>query len=195
MTLSNARTTAQEAEMNVARTNDQIAYYTEQIENWDENAAAWNAMVTAINSDDYATAIEGLKSNTDVAAYIAAALVVEEKTEAYNEIDAQVNALAQLINSGDVIDAADKIVQLDKEIAELKYDIENLPYDKLENGTLGDSKEYRERLIAYYETAISELEAEIAVQEKIVETYKAAVEDAINNGESTDTPAEDQPAA
>ena len=194
-TLSNARTTAQEAEMNVARTNDQIAYYTEQIENWDENAAAWNAMVTAINSDDYATAIEGLKSNTDVAAYIAAALVVEEKTEAYNEINAQVNALAQLINSGDVIDAAEQIAQLDKDIAKLKYDIENLPYDKLENGTLGDSKEYRERLIAYYETAISELEAEIAVQEKIVETYKAAVEDAINNGESTDTPAEDQPAA
>ncbi len=191
--LSNARTKAQEAEMKVAQINDNIAYYTEQIENWDENAAAWNAMVTAINSDDYATAIEGLKSNTDVAAYIAAALVVEEKTEAYNEINAQVNALAELIKDGNVIDAAEKIATLEEEIAGLKYEIENLASEYLPN--MGDSKEYRDRMIAYYEAAISELEAEIAVQEKIVETYKAAVEDAINNGESTDTPAEDQPAA
>ena len=194
-TFESATKTAQDAELAVAQTNDWITYYETQLENWEPNAAAWNAMVTAINSDDYATAIEGLKSNTDVAAYIAAALVVEEKTEAYSEIQGQVNALAQLIKDDNVIDAADKIAQLDKAIAKLKYEIENLPYDKLENGTLGDSKEYRERLIAYYETAISELEAEIAVQEKIVETYKAAVEDAINNGESTDTPAEDQPAA
>lgn len=194
-TFESATKTAQNAELAVAQTNDWITYCETQLENWEPNAAAWNAMVTAINSDDYATAIEGLKSNTDVAAYIAAALVVEEKTEAYNEINAQVNALAELIKDENVIDAAYKIAQLDKDIAKLKYDIENLPYDKLENGTLGDSKEYRERLIAYYETAISELEAEIAVQEKIVETYKAAVEDAINNGESTDTPAEDQPAA
>ena len=191
--LTNARTKAQEAEMKVAQINDNIAYYTEQIENWDENAAAWNAMVTAINSDDYATAIEGLKSNTDVAAYIAAALVVEEKEEAYNEINAQVNALAQLINNGNVIDAADMIATLEGEIAGLKYEIENLASEYLPN--MGESKEYRDRMIAYYEAAISELEAEIAVQEKIVETYKAAVEDAINNGESTDTPAEDQPAA
>ena len=85
------------------------------------------------------------------------------------------------------------IATLEEEIAGLKYEIENLASEYLPN--MGESKEYRDRMIAYYEAAISELEAEIAVQEKIVETYKAAVEDAINNGESTDTPAEDQPAA
>jgi hypothetical protein len=191
-TVPNAEEAAKEAELLVANLQESIAYWEEELVNFDKNAGLWNALVTALESDEYAKAIEGMKSNTDVAAYIAANATLNEANKAYNKIGQELIVISQLISGA--YDVEEEIANIDKDIASLKYQLEQLAYTEFDldnDGNVENSQANLNKLIAQQEAYIVYLEEQIAYQEQIVEIFKASLEEAINN----DNGSEEQPAA
>ena len=167
------------AAQNVSSWEDSIESLISQIENFDENAALWNNVVKALESEDYAKSLEALKKNEAVLAYVSANEAYKEAQKAESELSAQVGVLNQLISNA--YDVEEQIAQLEADIASLeaqKAAAQNNVADK------NNQIEVKEAYIAY-------LEEQIAYQEQVVDILKAALEEAIqtNGGASEETPA------
>ena len=175
-TVPDAKKKVQDLEKELAKVNDDIDTSTKQLENWDEAAAAWSELVAALSSDEYAKAIEGLKSEQNVAAYIAALTEAEKAEDAYDDAETAATTVNNLLYNSNVKDAAEEIRTLENEIAELEAQIAGLK--DINVGGL-DSAAWYEEQIAGLEVDIQEIEAQIAIQEDIVEMAKARVEEAI----------------
>lgn len=182
--LINAKKAVNSCEKSLASINDQIAKTVAQIANWDENKATWEALVAALNDNSYAAAVEGLKTNDAVLAYIDAAIAADAAEKAYNEAKTAAGVVSSLINSSNVKDAAAEIRACEEEIAKLHTVIAGLK-EKYGQGGLDSANTY-EKLIAEAEAAIAKLDAQIAVQEEIVKLAEARVKAAI----AENTPAE-----
>ena len=175
-TVPSAKANVQTYEAQLADVNDQINKKENQLQNWDETAAAWSELVAALSSDEYAKAIEGLKSEQNVAAYIAALTEAEKAEDAYDDAETAATTVNNLLYNSNVKDAAEEIRTLENEIAELEAQIAGLK--DINVGGL-DSAAWYEEQIAGLEVDIQEIEAQIAIQEDIVEMAKARVEEAI----------------
>lgn len=173
------------AAQNVSSWEDSIEYLTAQIEDFDTNAALWNEVVKALESEDYAKSLEALKKNETVVAYVAANEACEEAYDALNEASAAYNVVYMLIFNA--YDVEEQIANIEDDIANLQEQI----------ATAQNNVEDIKTQIAVKEAYIAYLEEQISYQEQVVAILKAALEDAIasQSGDSTDTPAEDQPAA
>lgn len=195
--LPTLQATAEEDAISVATLLDEIAKLEEQIINFDTNAKLWNEALTAIESEEYAKAVEAVKSNTAITAYIAAEVAYNEAYYAWWEVNAEYQVLSIMINGA--YDAEEEIAKVEKEIAELQFQLDRLAYENFDldgNGVVTDSKANREKLIEQQTDYVEYLEEQISYKEQIVALFKADLEAAINaQDDSADTPAEDQPAA
>ena len=175
-TVPNAKNNVQDLELQLAQVNDNIDRSEKQLDNWDDTAAAWSELLTALESADYAKAIEGLKSEQNVAAYITALTETEKAYDAYIEAQTAANTVNNLLYNPNVKDAAEKIRTLENEIAELEAEIASLK-EQQANGL--NSAIFYEQEIAKLEVKIQETEAQITIQEQIVDMAKTRVEEAI----------------
>lgn len=188
------------ANLLVANMNDAIARCIEEIEKFDANAKLWTAVVTALESEEYAKALEGLKKNSAITEYVAAITACKKADLALSEVQKQVGVVRQMVTSGNAYDAEEEIAKLNKAIARLQYQKDQLAYSNFDldgnAGTPANSQANINKLIEHQKNYIAYLEDEISYKEQIVELFKADLEAAINaQDNSTDTPAEDQPAA
>lgn len=159
----------------VAKAQDQINAIKENIANNEERQATWNAVVAAL-TPDYAAEVKTLATNKAVTDYIAAIEVEDAAKLAYNEIGSKITAVSGYLtgsNSGEVFDPAAEINKLELAIAGLKKNIEEL---KDNYSVAGNNADEYEKLIAYTEAEIKELEGEIEIQTEIVELAKKRVE-------------------
>lgn len=175
-TVPNAKNNVQDLELQLAQVNDNIDRSEKQLDNWDDTAAAWSELLTALESADYAKAIEGLKSEQNVAAYITALTETEKANDAYMEACTAANTVNNLLYNSNVKDAAEEIRTLENEIAELEAEIASLK-EQQANGL--NSAIFYEQEIAKLEVKIQETEAQITIQEQIVDMAKTRVEEAI----------------
>ena len=183
---------AEDDAVQVAYYKDAIANTKKQIEDFDENAALWNAALTAIESDEYAKVVEEMKSNKDVATYVAAVAAYNDATDVVESINDELTVIGQLIKGA--YDVEEEIAKVEKEIAKLQYQLDRLAYENFEVDSEGEVKESQAnlaKLIAQQEERIAYLDEKIAYQEQIVEIFKASLEEAINN----DNGEEETPAA
>lgn len=174
--LANAKVFAKSAAVDLSAINDNIAATEENLANWDENSANWTAIVAALGNTAYKTAIEGLKTNTAVAAYITASIAENEAYDAYAEAYAKANVVNSLLNSSNVKNPAEEIRTLESDIASLNAEITALK-DRYSNG-LNSANNY-EKIIADANATIESLNSQIEVQEAIVKQAKQRVEAAI----------------
>lgn len=183
--LTAAKKSTDDATLALANTNDEIAETEKYLANWDENKTNWATIVAALSGtkDTYKAAIEGLKTNKDVAAYITAAVAEAEAEEAYDKAVVNAQVVSDLINSNEVKDSAAEIRTLEKEIAELNTKIAALK--ETSQNDLNPASAY-EKMIATAEAEIVSLESKIEVQQTIVDLALARVEAAIK----AETPAE-----
>lgn len=183
--LTAAKKSTDDATLALANTNDEIAETEKYLANWDENKTNWATIVAALSGtkDAYKAAIEGLKTNKDVAAYITAAIAEAEAEDAYIEAVANAEVVNELIDSNDVKDPAAEIRTLEGDIAGLNTQIAALK-EEYQNG-LNPASAY-EKMIATAEATIASLESKIEVQQTIVDLAQARVEAAIK----AETPAE-----
>ena len=196
--LPNLQATAEDDAIKVAALKDKIESTKEEIANFDANAKLWNDALTAIESEEYAKAVEAVKSNTAVTTYVAAEVAYNEAYYAWWEISTECQVLSIMINGA--YDAEEQIAKVEQEIAQLQFQLDRLAYENFDldgkEGNIMDSKANREKLIEQQTNYVEYLEEQISYKEQIVELFKADLEAAINaQDNSTDTPAEDQPAA
>lgn len=116
--------------LEVARYNDQIAQAKESLEEASQNLKDFEAAVASFATDSedwkaYQAALEALKTNETVVAYMDADKAFEEATEKYNDINAEYGVAVDLYNNYGV-DAKDQIRQLESDIAVKKQNIVNL---------------------------------------------------------------------
>lgn len=174
------------AEKDVALAQDDIEYYKMYLDNADKIQTAWKAVVDELSGDKldaYKKEIEALAQNEVIVAYAEAYEAAADKYDAYTEADELVTAVSNSINDSDVCDAAAKIRELKgtlagyhKELAELKNELIEISEF---NNTQQVTASYVERQIAWYTAEIEKLDAEIAVQEKVVALAKANLDKAL----------------
>lgn len=174
------------AEKDVALAQDDIEYYKMYLDNADKIQTAWKAVVDELSGDKldaYKKEIEALAQNEVIVAYAEACEAAADKYDAYTEADELVTAVSYSINDSDVYDAAAKIRELKgtlagyhKELAELKNELIEISEF---NNTQRVTASYVERQIAWYTAEIEKLDAEIAVQEKVVALAKANLDKAL----------------
>lgn len=116
--------------LEVAHYNDQIAQAKESLEEASQNLKDFEAAVASFATDSedwkaYQAALEALKTNETVVAYMDADKALEEATEKYNDINAEYGVAVDLYNNYGV-DAKDQIRQLESDIAVEKQNIVNL---------------------------------------------------------------------
>ena len=186
---------ADQASYDVSSTKDKIESIKENIANFDEEAALWNDVVKAVESKEYADAIEGLKENADILAYVKAYNDYEDAKDLTSEVNEKISAINKLIS--EAYDAEEMIASLQKEREELQMQLDELNYTKFDelDGEITESLANREKMIALLKSDIENLDAQITAQEAVVEIFKANLEQWIESGDDTDTPAEETPAA
>ena len=159
----------------VAKAQDQINAIKENIANNEERQATWNAVVAAL-TPDYVAEVKALATNKAVTDYIAAIEVEDAAELAYVEISSKITAVSGYLtgpNSGEVFDPAAEINKLELAIVGLKEKIEELKDKYIVEGNNANGYE---KLIAYTEAEIKELEGKIEIQTEIVELAKKRVE-------------------
>lgn len=156
----------------VAKAQDQIDTTKENIANNEELQAAWNAVVAAL-TPDYVAEVKALATNKVVTDYIAAIEAEDAAKEAYYEIDSKITAVSAYLTDGNVFDPAEEINKLELSIAGYEKNIEEL---KNNYSVAGNNADLYEKMIAYTEAEIKELEGKIEIQAEIVELAKKRVE-------------------
>ena len=189
---------AEKATYAVASQKDDIEAKKLEIENFDENATLWNNVATALESEEYTKAIEGMKENDLVLAYVKASNDYTAAEELTQEVNGKITAINKLISQA--YNADEMIASLTKDREKLQTELNELNYTDFEkgsNGILTESLANREKVIAQLESDIENLNTQIAAQEKVVDIFKAALEEAINSDYTgtPETPAEETPAA
>lgn len=183
--LTSAKKNVDDATLALVDIKEQIADAEKTLANWDENKTNWAVIVAALSGTKttYKAAIEELKTNKDVAAYITAAVAEAEAEKIYDKAVADAGVVSDLINNSDVKDPATEIRTLEKEIAGLNTQIAALK-ETYQNGL--ESANAHAKMIATAEATIVSLESQIEVKQAIVDLAKARVEAAIK----AETPAE-----
>lgn len=177
-TLTATKNSVDNATLALANVNDEIVQTEDRIANWDENKTNWATVVAALSGtkDAYKAAIDGLKTNKDVAAYITAAVAEAAAKKIYDKAVADAGVVSNLINNSDVKDPAAEIRTIEKDIANLNTQIAALKESY--NSNLQSASAY-EKMIATKEAEIVSLESQIEVKQTIVDLAKARVEAAI----------------
>ncbi len=116
--------------LEVADYNDQIAQAKESLEEASQNLKDFEAAVASFATDSedwkaYQAALEALKTNETVVAYMDADKAYEDASEKYSDIDSEYRVAVDLYNNYGV-DAKDQIRQLESYIAVEKQKIVNL---------------------------------------------------------------------
>lgn len=181
---------AEKATYAVASLKDAIEAKKQEIENFDTNATLWNNVVAELESEEYTKAIEGMKENTDVLAYVKAYNDYKAAQDLTQEVNDKIEAINKLIS--EAYDAEEMIASLTKQREEVQLQLDELEYSKLDmkDGLITESLANREKIIAMLKSDIENLDAQITAQEKVVEIYKAALETAINSDLDEETPSE-----
>ena len=193
--LDGLQQTAEADVAEVAHWNQQIENITKEIDNFDANAALWAEVTKAVEAEEYTKAIEALKTNADIVAYVESEATLAEAQKATQKVRDEQGVINDLLDSAN--DPDYEIAELDKKIAKAQLAIDEVEDNVLSEIDASESIAGMQKMIAQYEAEIELLDEQIAAQEGVVAMRKAAVEAAINDGETTtpDTPAEEQPAA
>lgn len=193
--LDGLQQTAEADVAEVAHWNQQIENITKEIDNFDANAALWAEVTKAVEAEEYTKAIEALKTNADIVAYVESEATLAEAQKATQKVRDEQGVINDLLGSAN--DPDYEIAELDKKIAKAQLAIDEVEDNVLSEIDASESIAGMQKMIAQYEAEIELLDEQIAAQEGVVAMRKAAVEAAINDGETTtpDTPAEEQPAA
>lgn len=127
----------------------------------------------------YAETVKAMKDHSLVSAYYTACIAVEAAYDKWSDISQRINALSNMIQSGDIIDVDVKIAELEEKIAGYEEQIEELTSVDLKNA---------EDLVTYWENQIVIVTERIAAQQAIVDRLKAALDEAM--AEDEEAPAE-----
>lgn len=116
--------------LEVARYNDQIAQAKKSLEEASQNLKDFEAAIASFATDSedwkaYQTALEALKTNETVVAYMDADKAYDDASEKYSDINAEYWVAMDLYNNYGV-DAEAQILQLERNIAQEKQNIVNL---------------------------------------------------------------------
>lgn len=182
-----AKNDIKDAEQTVASAQDNIERYKNYLDNADEIQIAWKALVDELSGDKldaYKKGIEALAQNEVIMAYVKAYEAKEDKNNAYLEADDLVQAVSNSISDDKVYDAAAKIKELKETLAGYNKDLAELKNEWITITTQSGSTQnvtasYVEQQITWYTAEIERLDAEIAVQEKIVALAKANLDKAL----------------
>ena len=137
----------------------------------------------------YYSEMKALGSGELVNAYYQAMTAYEEAYDKWNENDVQIQALDNLLSNPDLINVQRLIKVQEEEIKKAEDAIEALSalknsFDPETNPDVSQSEIYAQFMIEYITEKIAQLEEQIAIQEQIVASAKAALEEALA-GEST----------
>lgn len=137
----------------------------------------------------YYSEMKALGSGELVNAYYQAMTAYEEAYDKWNENDVQIKALNNLLSNPDLINVQRLIKVQEEEIKKAEDAIEALSalnngFKPDENPDVSKSEIYAQFMIEYITEKIAQLEEQIAIQEQIVASAKAALEEALA-GEST----------
>ena len=137
----------------------------------------------------YYSEMKALGSGELVNAYYQAMTAYEEAYDKWNENDVQIKALNNLLSNPDLINVQRLIKVQEEEIKKAEDAIEALSalmngFKPEENPDVSKSEIYAQFMIEYITEKIAQLEEQIAIQEQIVASAKAALEEALA-GEST----------
>lgn len=136
----------------------------------------------------YYSEMKALGSGELVNAYYQAMTAYEEAYDKWNENDEQIKALNNLLNQG-LINVQELIEGQEEKIKDAEDAIEALSalkngFNPENPGDVSQSEIYAQFMIEYITEKIAQLEEQIAIQEQIVASAKAALEEALA-GEST----------
>lgn len=137
----------------------------------------------------YYSEMKALGSGELVNAYYQAMTAYEEAYDKWNENDAQIKALNTLLSNKELINVQRLIKAQEERIKKAEDAIEALSalkngFDPEKNPDVSQSEIYAQFMIEYITEKIAQLEEQIAIQEQIVASAKAALEEALA-GEST----------
>ena len=137
----------------------------------------------------YYSEMKALGSGELVNAYYQAMTAYEEAYDKWNENDVQIQALNTLLKNQDLINVQELIEVQEEKIKDAEDAIEALSalkdsFDPETPGDVSQSEIYAQFMIEYITEKIAQLEEQIAIQEQIVASAKAALEEALA-GEST----------
>lgn len=137
----------------------------------------------------YYSEMKALGSGELVNAYYQAMTAYEEAYDKWNENNVQIQALDNLLSNPDLINVQRLIKVQEEEIKKAEDAIEalsalNNSFDPETNPDVSQSEIYAQFMIEYITEQIAQLEEQIAIQEQIVASAKAALEEALA-GEST----------
>lgn len=137
----------------------------------------------------YYSEMKALGSGELVNAYYQAMTAYEEAYDKWNENDVQIQALNNLLSNQELINVQRLIKEQEEEIKKAEDAIEALSalkdsFDPEKNPDISKSEIYAQFMIEYITEKIAQLEEQIAIQEQIVASAKAALEEALA-GEST----------
>lgn len=137
----------------------------------------------------YYSEMKALGSGELVNAYYQAMTAYEEAYDKWNENDVQIQALNDLLSNQELINVQRLIKVQEEEIKKAEDAIEALSalkngFKPEENPDVSKSEIYAQFMIEYITEKIAQLEEQIAIQEQIVASAKAALEEALA-GEST----------
>lgn len=137
----------------------------------------------------YYSEMKALGSGELVNAYYQAMTAYEEAYDKWNENDVQIQALNNLLSNSELINVQ-RLIKVQEEIIKKAEDaIEALSalkngFKPEENPDVSKIEIYAQFMIEYITEKIAQLEEQIAIQEQIVASAKAALEEALA-GEST----------
>lgn len=137
----------------------------------------------------YYSEMKALGSGELVNAYYQAMTAYEEAHDKWNENDVQIQALNTLLSNPELINVQRLIKVQEEEIKKAEDAIEALSalkngFDPEDPDDVSQSEIYAQFMIEYITEKIAQLEEQIAIQEQIVASAKAALEEALA-GEST----------
>ena len=137
----------------------------------------------------YYSEMKALGSGELVNAYYQAMTAYEEAYDKWNENNVQIQALNDLLSNTELINVQRLIKVQEEEIKKAEDAIEALSalkngFKPEENPDVSKSEIYAQFMIEYITEKIAQLEEQIAIQEQIVASAKAALEEALA-GEST----------
>ena len=137
----------------------------------------------------YYSEMKALGSGELVNAYYQAMTAYEEAYDKCNENEVQIKALKTLLSNKELINVQRLIKVQEEEIKKAEDAIEALSalkndFDPEKNPDVSQSEIYAQFMIEYITEKIAQLEEQIAIQEQIVASAKAALEEALA-GEST----------
>lgn len=137
----------------------------------------------------YYSEMKALGSGELVNAYYQAMTAYEEAYDKWKENDVQIQALNTLLSNPELINVQRLIKAQEEEIKKAEDAIEALSalkngFDPETNPDVSQSEIYAQFMIEYITEKIAQLEEQIAIQEQIVASAKAALEEALA-GEST----------